>query len=46
MREAQLVKDRNLALKLSKTYWKLGEQKKGEGHTSKVQEGTDKGILR
>ena len=45
-REAQLVNDRKIASKLSKADWRGREQKKGEGQTSKGQEGVEKGMLK
>ena len=45
MKEAQLVNDRNLALKLAKIEWGLMEQKKREGNSGKNQ-GGQKGVQR
>ena len=46
MREAQLVNDRNVAMKLTKTEGRTVEPKKKEEYAGKIQDGTDKGYMR
>ena len=45
-REAQLVNDRSVAMKLTKTEGRTVEPKKKEEYAGKIQEGTDKGYVR